>query len=194
VSLRNYARIEDLSAELVALRDVRNRHELTGDSVARREVHARLAGVQSSLQEELRAGIACAHWAAAGKSAEQGTKLARLASELADDLYDRAPRAWTELVNREDPSSNSVKARRDLLHRMLNNEAEENLGIDGFPAERGLYVTLLSRTGLHSKGADGAWRFKRRATSSRRPSSTSGEKRAICSRIRLFGSVSQKYI
>ena len=71
----------------------------------------------------------------------------------------------SELVNREEPSSNSVKARRDLMHRMLNNEAEENLGISGFPAERGLYVTLLLKTGLHAKTVNGLGSARRRAAS-----------------------------
>jgi hypothetical protein len=66
---------------------------------------------------------------------------------------------WSELVNRDSPSSNSVKARRDLLYRMLDHEEEENLGIAGYPADRGLYETLLRITGLHRKDANGVWRF-----------------------------------
>lgn len=62
------------------------------------------------------------------------------------------------LINRES-SSNSVKGRRDLLHRMLTHEEEAALGIDGFPAERGLYETLLRTTGLHRQDANGIWRF-----------------------------------
>jgi hypothetical protein len=156
---KNHAKIEDMAAELVALRLVKDRHELVGDSVARREVQARLADVQASLQEELRAGIVHAQWSAPGEAATGG-RLSRLASEIADELYEGSPDVWSELVNRENPSSNSVKARRDLLHRMLNNESEESLGLVGFPAERGLYVTLLLETGLHSRGADGVWKFK----------------------------------
>lgn len=42
---------------------------------------------------------------------------------------------------------------------MLDHEAELHLGIEGYPAERGLYETLLQRTGLHRQDADGSWRF-----------------------------------
>lgn len=87
-------------------------------------------------------------------------RLSRIASELADNLYDKAPEVWSELVNRESPSSNSVKARRDLIHRMLSHEAVEHLGIEGFPAERGLHVALLSHVGLHAPAGDGTWRLK----------------------------------
>lgn len=156
----NHAKIEDLGSDLVALQQVLKRHELSGDAVARREVQARLSDVRSALQEALRAGIANARWQIGTEPAVNGMRLSRIASELADDLYDKAPEVWSELVNRENPSSNSVKARRDLIHRMLNNEAEENLGIEGFPAERGLHVALLSHVGLHARAADGTWRIK----------------------------------
>ena len=66
---------------------------------------------------------------------------------------------WSELVNRETPSSNSVKARRDLLYRMLDHEEEENLGISGYPADRGLYETLLRTSGLHRQDSNGVWRI-----------------------------------
>lgn len=156
----NHAIIEDLGSNLVALQQVLKRHELSGDAVARREVQARLSDVRSSLQEALKAGIANARWQIGAEPAVSGMRLSRIASELADALYDKAPEVWSELVNRENPSSNSVKARRDLIHRMLNNETEENLGITGFPAERGLHVALLSHVGLHARGADGTWRIK----------------------------------
>jgi len=155
----NHAKIEELGSELVALQQVATRHELQGDAVARREVHARLAEVRSSLQEELRAGIVNAKWQLGADPAVPGLRLSKIASDLAEKLFDEAPNVWSELVNRESPSSNSVKARRDLIHRMLTHEAEENLGIEGFPAERGLHVTLLASPKLHMPGPDGQWKF-----------------------------------
>ena len=38
------------------------------------------------------------------------------------------------------------------------NEHEERLGINGFPAEGGLFSALLEATGLHRKPLEG-WRF-----------------------------------
>jgi hypothetical protein len=155
----NFAKIEDLGSELVALQLVQARHELLGDAVARREVHARLAEVRSSLQEELRAGILEARWQLGAEPAETGLKLSRIASKLADKFFDQAPEVWSELVNRENPSSNSVKARRDLMHRMLTHESQENLGIEGFPAERGLHVALLTYPKLHVRASASQWKF-----------------------------------
>lgn len=159
---QNHARIEELGAELLALQSVQSRHELNGDPVARREVQARLSAVRANLEDQLREAVANAKWVAGDQEFERGTRLAPLASDFADEVFHSAPELWSELVNRESPSSNSVKARRDLLYRMLANEESENLGIEGYPAERGLYATLLgggSGPGLHRQNANRAWRF-----------------------------------
>lgn len=157
---RNHARIEELGTELVALEAVKDRHELQGDAVARREVHARLAAIKANLEEQLQVAVTSAQWFDGSDEAiEAGARLSPIASNLADDLYPDAPLVWSELVNRDSVSSNSVKARRDLLHRMLSHEGVEHLGIEGFPAERGLYETLLRSTGLHREVSEGNWRF-----------------------------------
>lgn len=162
---RNHARIEELGAELVALEAVKDRHELQGDAVARREVHARLGAVKANLEEQLQAAVTNAQWFDGSDEAiEAGARLSPIASNLADELYPSAPIVFSELVNRDSVSSNSVKARRDLLHRMLSHGGVEHLGIEGFPAERGLYETLLRSTGLHREVSEGQWRFVPPAT------------------------------
>jgi hypothetical protein len=157
----NHARIEDLGAELLSLQTVQSRHELNGDPVARREVQARLSSVRANLEEQLREAVTQAKWVASDLDIIKGARLSRLASDFADEVFDQTPKLWSELINRENPSSNSVKARRDLLYRMLAHEDEENLGIEGYPAERGLYETLLGVRGthLHRKDENGNWRF-----------------------------------
>lgn len=155
----NHARIADLSAELVALEQVKDRHELSGDAVARREVYARLAATRADLEDQLQAAVLLAKWHdGTDQVVEPGSKLSPVASSLAEGIFSQSPSVWSELVNRDSVSSNSVKARRDLLHAMINAEGQEALGFEGFPAERGLYETLLKRTGLHRQDASGAWR------------------------------------
>ena len=155
----NHARIAELSAELVALEQVKDRHELSGDAVARREVYARLAATRADLEDQLQAAVSLAKWHdGSDQIVEPGSKLSPVASSLAEDLFGDSPPVWSELVNRDSVSSNSVKARRDLLHAMINAEGQEALGFEGFPAERGLYETLLRSTGLHRQDGSGAWR------------------------------------
>ena len=158
----NHARIAELSVELVALERVKERHELSGDPVARREVFARLVATRADLEEQLQAAVSLAKWYdGTGKIVEPGMKLSPVASQLAEELFSESPPVWSELVNRDSVSSNSVKARRDLLHAMINAEDREALGFEGFPAQRGLYETLLRRTGLHRQNASGVWRLMR---------------------------------
>lgn len=155
----NHTRIAELSAELVALEQVKDRHELSGDPVARREVYARLAATRAELEDQLQAAVSLTNWHdGSDQIIEPGTKLSPVASELADALFSSCPPVWSELVNRDSISSNSVKARRDLLHAMVNSEGLEALGFEGFPAERGLYETLLKSTELHRQDAIGVWR------------------------------------
>lgn len=155
----NHELIADLGSELLSLRLVfEGSPELEGDSVARREVAARLSSVKGALEEALREAVTHADWRVEGKPRRSQT-LSSLASEMASEIFSDAPRVWSELVNRDALSANSVKARRDLLHRMVDNTFDENLGIEGFPAERGLYDTLLCSTGLHERTPYGTWRF-----------------------------------
>lgn len=155
----NHPRIAELSAELVALEQVKDRHELSGDAVARREVYARLAATRADLEDQLQAAVSLAKWHdGTDEVVEPGSKLSPVASGLAEELFSHSPPVWSELVNRDSVSSNSVRARSDLLHAMINAEGQEALGFEGFPAERGLYETLLKSTELHRQDASGTWR------------------------------------
>ncbi|MCC8457342.1 ATP-binding protein [Photorhabdus aegyptia] len=157
----NYLRIVDLGTELLALQIVQTKrgHELQGDTVARREVHARTIATQATLEEQLAEALATADWCADNIESEPKETLSSIASSLADNVYYKAPRLWSELVNRDNLSSNSVKARRELLYRMLENEGEPHLGIEGYPAARGLHETILYSTGLYRKDDAGHYRF-----------------------------------
>jgi len=149
---RNPDLIRELGGELLALESVRaNRPELEGDPVARREISARIAAVSALLEEELKASFDEATWFSCGKSHDESDTptLARLVSHIADDTFPETPIVHSELVNRERPSSNSQAAVRQLLHAMVGQGAVKHLGIEGFPAERGLYSTILEAAGLH---------------------------------------------
>lgn len=156
----NFQLIADLGAELVSLRIVQDTSpELEGDSVARREVAARMLAVKGALEESLREAVTKARWVfddGLGKA----QSLSATASDMADRRFHASPSVWSELINRDVLSTNSVKARRDLMHRMVNNGEQQRLGMEGFPAERGLYETVLAETGLHGSIGSNAWAFK----------------------------------
>ena len=154
-------KIPAFAHELIVLERVRKTApELQGDRVARMEVRARITAMQSSLESQVSAAFDGAHWYCRGlkpKSLLQA-ELNSLASHLADVRFSQAPKLRNELVVRVRPSSNAIAARNALLRRMALNEQEPRLGISGFPAEGGLYVSLLEATELH-KETDEGWRF-----------------------------------
>jgi hypothetical protein len=154
--------ITDLARELIALEGVRDQHpELAHDPVARREVLARLTALQGQLEEELHRAFDSAVWHLKHHAARRRyhAELNGIASELADRRYPKAPVLHNELLNRIRPSSNAVAAQNALLRLMVSNEGKERLGIDGFPAEGGLFASLLDATGLYRK-IKGQWRFE----------------------------------
>jgi hypothetical protein len=159
---RNALRIRDLGRELIALETVRStRPELDGDSVARREIAARMAAVSAELQEELRVGFADADWHVAGDQVElpPGSSLSRLASDLSDRRYDKAPKIKSELINRQRPSSNTQAGVRDLLKAMIAAPDKQFVGIEGFPVQRGLYSTVIEAAGVHRDRGEGSYGF-----------------------------------
>ncbi len=153
--------ITDLSRELLALERVRNEStELRGDAVARREVQARMASLQSQLENELLYSFDNATWYLKYKRPEQysRTELNILASELARYKFYKTPKIHNELLNRAKPSKSAVAAQNSLLRRMMTDNGAERLGIDGYPAEGGLFDSLLLSTALY-KETDQGWRF-----------------------------------
>ncbi len=158
---RNGEAIRELGRELVAYDQIRHsRSELENDAVARRELEARTADVKSRLSDELREALLNIEWTnLEGQSFPAGAVgpggLAPLASTLADRVFASAPCLFSELINRDEPSSNSIKGRKDLLYAMLAHGVKERLGFVGYPAEAGLYHNLLEATGLHRRLEEG---------------------------------------
>ena len=153
--------IATLARELIAAENVRDRRpELAGDSVARREVDARIAELQDQLDLELKRAFNGATWFhQRGSSATyRFSELNGLASEIADLRFAQCPVIHNELLNRHRPSSSAIAAQNALLRRMVQHEGTARLGIDGFPAEGGLLVSILEATGLYAEGPSG-WHF-----------------------------------
>lgn len=162
ISKQSWA-VVPLAQELFALDAVSNNHpELAGDNVARREVSARLAALQAMLETELHKSFDNALWFRKSHQPEimRQADLNSIASELADRRFDKCPRLHNELLNRQKPSSNAIAAQNNLLKRMVMNEGEARLGIDGFPAEGGLFASVLESTGLYAKSNSGEWHFR----------------------------------
>jgi hypothetical protein len=149
---RGHHRLAEFASELAALEHVATFNTaLEGDSVARREITARLDQLRGDLEGSLREAFTHASWYSGDHrfkpKLEEG--LSPIASQVCDRVFDQAPHVFSELVNRDGMSSNAVKAQRLLMHRMISHGAKPELGYDGFPADAGLYFTTVAALGLH---------------------------------------------
>ncbi len=154
--------LRSTSAELLAIeRVVREHPQLEGDRIARREIAARQSLCVNELHRTLEAALETAKWFLAPMPNKVLREpLAVIASALADAGFPYAPILKSELLQRDKPSSNAMAALRDLAHAMVIDFSKPDLGITGFPAELGLYLTVLRPFGLHRADANGIFGFE----------------------------------
>jgi len=159
-SPRSWA-ISAFANDLLTLENVKDtRSELDGDAVARREVEARISILKSQLEAELQRTFDSATWYLRDQKEKQlaQSALSTLASSLADKRFPDCPHVANELLNRMKPSSSAIAAQNGLLKRMVQHDGEERLGIEGYPAEGGLFTSILEQSNLYQKNGD-EWGF-----------------------------------
>jgi hypothetical protein len=157
-------RIVEAANELFALEHVfKTRTELDTDRVAAMEISARIDALAAELEDLLRDAFLSATWFWREERIQRDSTggLSSIASNIAEVVYHQSPMFMSELINRDAPSSNSVKSRRDLMYRMLTNFRDERLGYEGYPPDAGMYASLLRATRCHQQQPDGTWAFQR---------------------------------
>jgi hypothetical protein len=153
--------LREAAAELVSLdRLMRDHPQLEGDRIARREIAARRSSLLDDVHRELTASFEGARWAFGPPPCKTLSRepLAKVTSAVCDVAYKDAPKLHSELLQRDRPSSSAMAAVRELGHAMIEKSDQAHLGIEGYPAERGLYMTVLAPTGLHRREEKG-WSF-----------------------------------
>jgi hypothetical protein len=152
---RDLAAIREAAAELASLEWVQaHTPQLQGDPVARRELSSRVLETEQLLRAEIFAllnGSKECTWYHKGKVVSIGSprELTRRLSEICDQVYAQSPHVQNELVNRRNLSSSAAAARRNLMQAMIEHPHEEHLGIEGFPPELSMYLSVLQELGLH---------------------------------------------
>ena len=76
-------------------------------------------------------------------------------SVIINEVYPLTPIFISELANKTKLSVQISAARRLLIEAILNAEYETNLGIEGFPPQKSIYLSLLLQTGIHQKTQKG---------------------------------------
>lgn len=149
---------------VIALERVqRSSPELIGDPVAQRELRDTLNAARRQEHEALAAIVEEPEvlkwvWNGTRRSIGDKRELQQALSVLLETVFPGTPLLRSELINRERPSSSAVAGRKKLLAAMLTDGDKADLGIDKFPAEKGMYRALLHATGLHQRCGTG-WSF-----------------------------------
>ena len=161
-------RLREAVRDLACLNWVRSHSpELESDAAARKEVDHQRADLSGYIQAQLSnlfvadvQGHNPCLWINQNKTfritSERG--LQEKLSERCDEVFAEAPEIWNELLNRRKPSSNAVRALKILLQAVLEHSDKKALGIEGTPAEYGLYASILKATGMHRQ-EENTWRF-----------------------------------
>ena len=136
-----------------------NNPELQRDKIARREVGDRVEALGSLIEREVWLLIDGADWEIDGSRERLNwTGLNALASKLADARFSESPILKNELLNRNKPSGNANAAIKQLLYAAVAKEGEEGLGFQKYPAEKGLFVSLIEANDLYHWDGK-AWSF-----------------------------------
>ncbi len=159
----NAERIAELGLELVACEHVfKARPELDGDAVARKELLGRTSAVRVALEDELSDAFSLSKWYCEGllQDNNTGDSIAWIASNIAAKIFFGTPQLHNELINREELSSTSKRARKELMYRMVSHGSMVNLGYSTYAADAGIYYGLIQKLGLHQKKSDDeGWAF-----------------------------------
>jgi len=152
-----------MAKELIALHKVQKENPiLLGDPIARRELDALVSERLMQIESEISRVFETGHWFRTNKPSKKLTynKLNKLVSGLADQRFSKSPKLHNELLNRDKPSGSAVSGQNALMRSMVTNEGKSRLGIKGFPAEGGLFKSILESTNLYCETQDG-FRFQR---------------------------------
>lgn len=137
--------------------------QLDSDDVARRLVREQLETARlymHSLVESLTEVVTWVSCFSGDLTLRKGETLSGLASRVAFDLFPQTPHFLNELLNRDGVSTSAAKARKELMNSMLLSENSYRLGLSGWPAEAGLYESILRRTRHHVEKSTEVWIFE----------------------------------
>ncbi|WP_138550919.1 hypothetical protein [Pseudoalteromonas rubra] len=164
VLCKNSTQLKDAFAEVIALKKLEETCQvLNEDPVAKREFYDRLNAAETTATKLVKAIEITpedCEWYFRGilQPVNDRRSLQSVLSNALYSIYDKAPSFHNELINKEKPSSQANAGRNKLLQRMLENSEQEGLGIEKFPPEKSMYLSILKQHDIH-KMVDDEWKL-----------------------------------
>jgi hypothetical protein len=158
-------RLREVVAEWTALQDLPRHHAaLHQDPVAQREHQACLQNAEAEASQLIHTVVEAPEaltWYFGGERRAIRSRRdlqTQLSAWIEDTCYPDAPLIRNELINRAHPSASATTGRKRLLAAMLAAPNRTDLGIEKFPAEKSLYLSILKESALQ-RVEDGRWDF-----------------------------------
>ena len=141
----------DTIREYSALRLIsETRSELSRDKIARREVNDRIDARQQEIENIFIDLLDRISWNTSFDELNDNKISAhKLVSLLADKIFPQTLHIQNELINRAKLSGSASRALKQLMYDLIGSSHLKNLGYTKFPAERGIYETVLKSNRLH---------------------------------------------
>lgn len=158
--LRNGPELTESLAEVEGWQRVREfTPDLAGDAAARKEAEGREEAARRRFESAAGPALGLAghvldptgaDWYHEGKkqTVKDPRELQEFLSRVSNEAYAKAPRLDNELLNRRTLSSAAAAGRRNLITRILEHADSEHLGIEGFPPEFSMFLSLVKRGGF----------------------------------------------
>ena len=143
----------DTIQEYSALRQIsETRSELSRDKIARREVNDRIDARRQEIENLFLNLVDKISWISTFPDLNgQRIPTHKLVSILAEKIFPQTVRVHNELVNRTKTSGSASRALKQLLYDLVKSEHLENLGYTKYPAERGIFSSIIASNNLHKK-------------------------------------------
>lgn len=119
------------------------------DKVARREVSIRLHAADRAFQDAFNEVASGGEWISSGPIPTQSDRgLNPAVSAAMRHVYRDMPYIKNELLSRTFVSSAAQYGVNTLVHKLFYDQGRESLGIEGYPAEKGILESVLVNCGL----------------------------------------------
>ncbi|MFG7351166.1 P-loop NTPase fold protein [Shewanella oncorhynchi] len=164
VLCRNSSQLKEAFAEVVALRKVEATSQaLKDDPVAKKEYFDRRNAAEylaAKLVKSYELEPQDCEWffEETHLDVKNRRDLQSVLSSVLAKIFNKSPSFHNELINRDKPSSQANAGRNKLLASMLQHPHEAIFGIEKFPPEKAMYLSILKKHGLH-QFVDGKWKL-----------------------------------
>ncbi len=159
IPLGNIKKLETLIKKIDALADIKDEFSSIISIDTKEIIENMLSDYRITLEKSLNEGYRYSSILHKGKEyAYSSKKLQEIISNIVETTYPDAPKINNYTLNHTivNKGTNTTVVKK-LFEAMMENSDKENLGIDKFPAQKALYLSVIKPSGIHRKLNNEKW-------------------------------------